>query len=283
MSQANLLNCVDIQVYKDPKFKSTLEDTIFSSPESITLPDEQIFKYVTDLTSLIDGNCVIVSIPGIGILYGQLIMEDSKYKIRYLDSPTDNSVSETIEHPPIANQLPMINVFSEYNRMYDENKSIEDIVNYFKSKKRMDGRGPLYPVVEKTNDTNIIIQAFNDDKIDITNKTDTLRIGIVVTSGKNKNKYEYYYINGKEYMEKIRNITPYVINNSVKIYKNELISNELISNDVMTADIRSIFRMKKANEKASKTAGGRRKYKRKATKKIKKSKMRKGKKSRRSK
>lgn len=271
---ANLLNCVDIQVYKDPNFKSNLETKILSSPETITLPNDEKFKNVTDdLTGIIDGNCVIVYIPGIGILYGQLIIEDSKYKIRYLDSPTDNSIPDTIEHPPNPNQLPpMFNVFSEYNRMYDENKTIEDIVNYFKSKKRMDGRGPLYPVVEKNNGTNIIIQAFNDDKIDITNKTNTLRIGIVTTNSDNK-KYEYYNIDGKYYMEKIRNITPYVINERAKIYKNED-----ISNDVITGDIRSIFKLK-----ASKTAGGRRKYKRKATKKIKKSKIRKGKKSRRSK
>jgi len=279
MSQSNLLNCVDIQVYKDPKFKSTLETAILSSPQTITLPNDEKFKNVTDdLNSLIDGNCVIVSMPGIGILYGQLIIEDSKYKIRYLDSPTDNSVSETIEHPPNANQLPMINVFSEYNRMYNENKSIEDIENYFKSKKRMDGRGPLYPVVEKNNGTNIIIQAFNDDNINITNKTDTLRIGIV-NANSDKKKYEYYYYNidGKDYMEKIRNITPYVINQRAKIYKNED-----ISNDVITGDIRSIFKLK-ASKPASKTAGGRRRYKRKSTKKIKKSKIRKGKKSRRSK
>lgn len=277
MSQSNLVNCVDLELYnKDPKFKYKLETKILSSPESITLSEEQNFKYVTHLTSLIDGNCVIVDIPGIGILYGQLIIEDSKYKVRYLDSPTINSVSETIEHPPSEDQLPMINVFRAYNSMYNENKSIEDIENYFKSKKRIDGRGPLYPVVEKNNGANVIIQAFNDDKINITNETDTLRIGIVTTSS-DKKKYEYYYINGNEYMEKIRNITPSIINRRVKIYKKED-----ISNDVMTADIRSIFKLRRAN-KANKTAGGRRKNKRKATKKIKKSKIRKGKKSRRSK
>ena len=95
MSQSNLLNCVDIQVYKDPKFKSTLETAILSSPQTITLPNDEKFKNVTDdLNSLIDGNCVIVSMPGIGILYGQLIIEDSKYKIRYLNSPTDNIIAD---------------------------------------------------------------------------------------------------------------------------------------------------------------------------------------------
>jgi hypothetical protein len=299
MNSNNLLDCVDPEVYADPKFKTRITNSILRSPEENITLDNNTFTYVRDLTSLKDGDCVIAYTAATGILYGQLIKKGSQYKIRYLDSANNNPLNETIERPPNndSTKLIMFNQFSDYNSMYNKNKSIDDVVKYFKDKKTSNGVKPLYAVTN--NNDNISISFFNRN-ITITNKTDNLRIGIA-TNGEEGNKKEtdkYYYLYDNSYVEKIQNLTPYVNKKGVSFYRNESVHAEkfleeynkeiplekvltpkekVLTNKDMTDIIKSYL------SGQSKKAGGRRKHKRKSTKKIKKNKIRKGKKTRRSK
>lgn len=300
MNSNNLLDCVDPEVYANPKFMTRLLNSIFRSPEeNITLDNNNTFTYVRDLTTLKDGDCVIAYTAATGILYGQLIKKGSQYKIRYLDSANNNPLNETIERPPNndSTKLIMFNRFLDYNSMYNKNKSIEDVVKYFKDKKKSDGIKPLYAVTN--NNDNISISFFKQN-ISITNKTDNLRIGIA-TNGEEGNKKEtdkYYYLYDNSYVEKLQNLTHYVNKGDIAFYRNESVhaekfleeyNKEIPLEKVLTPKEKVLTNkdmtdiMKSYLSGPSKKAGGRRKHKRKSTKKIKKNKIRKGKKTRRSK
>lgn len=300
MNSNNLLDCVDPEVYANPKFMTRLINSILRSPEeNITLDNNNTFTYVRDLTTLKDGDCVIAYTAATGILYGQLIKKGSQYKIRYLASAFNNQLNETIERPPNndSTKLIMFNQFLDYNSMYNKNKSIEDVVKYFKDKKQSNGVKPLYAVTN--NNDNISISFFNKN-ISITNKTDNLRIGIA-TNGEEGNKKEtdkYYYLYDNSYVEKLQNLTHYVNEGGVAFYRNESVhaekfleeyNKEIPLEKVLTPKEKVLTNkdmtdiMKSYLSGPSKKAGGRRKHKRKSTKKIKKNKIRKGKKTRRSK
>lgn len=299
MNSNNLLDCVDPEVYADPKFMTRLLNSILRSPEENITLDNNTFTYVRDLTTLKDSDCVIAYTAATGILYGQLIKKGSQYKIRYLASAFNNQLNETIERPPNndSTKLIMFNQFLDYNSMYNKNKSIEDVVKYFKDKKQSNGVKPLYAVTN-SND-NISISFFNKN-ISITNKTDNLRIGIA-TNGEEGNKKEtdkYYYLYDNSYVEKLQNLTHYVNEGAVAFYKNESVhaekfleeyNKEIPLEKVLTPKEKVLTNkdmtdiMKSYLSGPSKKAGGRRKHKRKSTKKIKKNKIRKGKKTRRSK
>lgn len=266
---------VNFHLYLDNRKTGELEKLIYDNREEITILDD-MFTIVKaeDIKNLNDGDCIIVySTMTDGLKYGPLIKNGSQYKIRYLDRVSNRPLNRYIEHPPInITTIPMFALFRKYNEIYANTHSMKAVEEFFVEKKSKDGK-QLYEVeLKDTNNINIKYFGSNNN-INITNKTDEIRIGHA--TDESENKYDYYWLNGIFYMEKIYNLTDVIENansNLIKIYK----KNTIIRGTIF--DLLSMSRKRNKPDRTYKNAGGRRKYKRKSVKKIGNNKIRKGKK-----
>jgi hypothetical protein len=307
-NDSNNLEYCNIELfYKDPQLKEKLKSSIINSPEespiqTLEVDEENIFTYLPNYIDLKNGDCVIASIgseSNTNILYGRVIKEGDEYKIRYLDSTVSNNApDDTIEHPP-NNDLTYLLMVNEFRKFITQSsKSMEDVKNDFKNMRKThyidnkknrlteykdEEKPPKFQDVTIDGNTISITYSFNIN-IRITKKTDNEIVGIA-TNG--TDTYKYYYLYRNTYVEKIQNLTRFINDNNTKFYRNESrhseeyakeLDEELPPESALTPQ-QTVFtnphllRLIKTNlSGVSKKNGGRRKYKRKATKKNKKQK-----------